>query len=72
MMTIDKINAVAAREFGCGLLALSPIAALWLADKILEETGKNVYLQISRKRNRYGKGTAFPEFGTALFDTMKF
>jgi hypothetical protein len=43
-----------------------------LADKILEETGKNVYLQISRKRNKYGKGTAFPEFGTALFDTMKF
>jgi len=67
-MTIDKINAVSSDKYGCGLLALSPIAALWLAEEILATTNHNVYRKISNQRNRYGKGTSFPEFGTELFN----
>jgi hypothetical protein len=67
-MTIAQINQIAASRYGRQINGLDSIAALWLADYILETTGKNVYKTISNFRNKYGLGTSFPEFGTQLFN----
>ncbi len=66
-MSIAKINQVSVAAFGQDTVALDPTAALWLAERILADTGKNVYSRISSHRNKAGKGTSFPAFGTALF-----
>jgi len=69
-MTISQINEVCSEVYGCGLLAIGPVVALWLAERILEERGINVFKRISQHRNKYGLGTTFPEFGTPLFATL--
>ena len=69
-MSIAKINTIASAQYDRQVNGLSPIAALWLADYILETTGKNVFKTISNFRNKYGLGTSFPEYGTDLFKTM--
>ena len=69
-MTINKINAVCQQVYECGLLAIDPLAALWLAERIFAEHGVNVYSKISAHRNKYGSGTVFPEYGTPLFCTL--
>ena len=66
-MTIAKINEVSAARYGYQINGLCPTSALWLAEHILETTGKNVYKTISAFRNKYGRGTSFPEYGTELF-----
>jgi hypothetical protein len=66
-MTINQINQVSAERYGFQVNGLCPTSALWLAEHILETTGKNVYKTISSFRNKYGRGTSFPAFGTELF-----
>lgn len=69
-MTIQAINQVCCDTYGCGILAASPVAALWVCEKILTDSGLNVFKKVSSHRNRYGVGTTFPEYGTELFATM--
>lgn len=69
-MNAKTINEISIRRYGYNVLAIDQVAALWLADHILTETGKNVYKRISNMRNKAGKGTAFPSYGTPLFKTM--
>lgn len=69
-MTISEINAVCSEVYGCGLLAIDATAALWLAERILEERGVSVFRSISQYRNRFGKGTAFPAYGTKQFASL--
>jgi hypothetical protein len=66
-MPAAKINQVSVAAFGCDAVSLDPTAALWLAERIMRETGKNAYRRISNLRNKAGKGTDFPAYGTALF-----
>ena len=70
MMTIAQINKVSVERYGYQVNGLSPIAALWLAEHILETTGKNVYKTISRFRDKHGRGTSFPSYGTELFNAI--
>jgi hypothetical protein len=67
-MAIANIDEIAIRTYGFSILALDPMAALWLAESILKNNGKNVFKRISNHRNKYGKGTMFPAFGTELFN----
>lgn len=69
-MSVSSINEIAIRTYGVSLLSLDPIAALWLAESILEKHGKNVFKTISNHRNKYGKGTTFPAYGTELFKAI--
>ena len=69
-MTISEINAICANRFGSGVLAIDPLAALWLAEFILANRGLNVFKTISNRRHKFGKGTTFPEFGTPLFASL--
>lgn len=69
-MTISQINAVCSEVYGCGLLAIDALGALWLAERILAEKGVNVFRKLSSHRNKMGKGTQFPEYGTELFKTL--
>jgi hypothetical protein len=66
-MNAAKINEVCKARYGYDVLAINATAALWLAEHILETTGKNAYKAISRIRNAKGKYTMFPEYGTPLF-----
>ncbi len=66
-MTISQINEVCSQVYGVGLLAMDPLAALWVAERILEERGVCVWTKISNYRNKFGKGTMFPAYGTPLF-----
>jgi hypothetical protein len=61
-MSLAKINAVASDHYGAGIIALSPTAALWVAEKIMQDEGVNVYPTIARARERVGKGTSFPAY----------
>lgn len=69
-MTANQINEYCTKVYGHGILEVNPLAALWVAERILNETGKSVYKTISRKRDKHGKGTTFPEYGTPLFNTL--
>jgi hypothetical protein len=69
-MNSSTINKISTSRYGYDALTIDSTAALWLADHILQETGKNVYKRISNMRNKLGKGTMFPEYGTELFKTM--
>ena len=69
-MTINQINTIAVEQYGFQINGLTPIAALWLAEFILETTGQNVFKAISRFRNKYGLGTSYPEYGTKLFSAI--
>jgi len=69
-MNAATINQISTSRYGYDALTIDPIAALNLANHILQETGKNVYKRISNMRNKYGKGTAFPSYGTELFNTL--
>jgi hypothetical protein len=59
-MNTSKINEISLSHFGHPLIALDQTSALWLAEIILERTGKNVYRRISNVRHKLGKGTSFP------------
>jgi hypothetical protein len=69
-MNAITINQISATRYGYDALTIDQTAALWLAEHIFKETGKNVYKRISNMRNKAGKGTAFPEYGTELFKTL--
>ncbi len=69
-MTIQQINAACSDAYGCGILAIDATGALWLAERIMSETGNNVFRKLSSHRNKHGKGTTFPAYGTPLFSTM--
>jgi hypothetical protein len=69
-MTVQKINEVSSSVYGAGILAIDATAALWVVERILKDTGVNVYRTMSRYRHKYGMGTAFPEFGSAVFASM--
>jgi hypothetical protein len=66
-MSIKKINEVSVAKYGVQVVELNATSAMWLADAILLETGKNVYKTISNHRNKLGLGTAFPSYDTELF-----
>ena len=70
-MTIAQINEVSVTEFGVNVVELPTTAALWLASHILETTGQNVYLKISKHRYRFGRDTAFPAYGSELFKGLR-
>jgi hypothetical protein len=70
-MTIAQINEVSVTEFGVNLVELPSTAGLWLANHILETTGQNVYLKISKHRYRFGRDTAFPAYGSELFKGLR-
>ena len=61
-MSAAELNRRASERYGVGIMGLSPTAALWLAEHIKTETGRNVFRAIARLRNKYGAGTAYPEF----------
>ena len=69
-MNAQQINETSKKRFGHDAISINPTAALWLADSILADTGKNVWKKISSMRNKVGAGTTFPEYGTSLFKTM--
>lgn len=69
-MTIEQINEVCSDRYGCGILAIDPIGALWVADVIQQQRGVNVYGKIAARRRKFGKTTAFPTRGTPVFETM--
>lgn len=69
-MNAAKINETSTKLYGYDAITIDPTAALWLAEAIREETGKNVYKCISNMRNKAGRGTMFPEYGSELFRTM--
>lgn len=69
-MNVNQINEVSAARYGFGVCGLDPMAALWLAEHILERFGVNVYKTISRLRHKNGKGTTFPEYGSDVFKSM--
>jgi len=69
-MTIAKINEVAATVYGAGILAIDATASLWVVERILKDTGLNVYKTVSSHRRKYGRSTAFPEFGSDVFSSM--
>ena len=69
-MTIAKINELCVATYGCGILAIDATAALWLAESVFKTTGINIYRTISNRRNKFGMGTAFPAYGTALFNVI--
>ena len=55
-MTIQQINNVCSDNYGCGILAIDPVGALWVAERILRDSGINVFKRISSHRNKYGIG----------------
>jgi hypothetical protein len=69
-MNAAAINAISTKTYGYDALTIDATAALWLAETIRKETGKNVYKRISNMRNRMGLGTTFPEYGSELFRTL--
>ena len=69
-MKATEINKISKERYGYSTIEIGPTSALWLAEYILNKTGKNVYRLISNMRNKLGKGTVFPEYGTELFKTM--
>jgi len=69
-MSIKKINEISVAKYGVQVVDLCSTSAMWLADLILVETGKNVYKTISNHRNKVGLGTAFPSYDTELFRAM--
>jgi hypothetical protein len=69
-MSIAKINEASLARYGVEISEVNPTTALWVADHILKTSGKNVWKRISNLRNKIGRGTDFPAFGTPLFDTM--
>jgi hypothetical protein len=70
-MTVSEINTVCSEVYGVGLLAMDPLAALWVAERILQERGVSVYKTISNYRNKFGKGTMFPAYGSDQFNALK-
>ena len=69
-MNATTINQISTTRYGYDATTIDPTAALWLAEHIQQTTGKNVYKRISRMRSKIGRGTDFPEYGPALFETM--
>jgi hypothetical protein len=68
-MTAAQINELSTKRYGYDASEIGGNAALWLAQFILDTTGKNVMKKIMQIRNKAGKGTPFPEFGTELFNS---
>ena len=67
-MTATQINTLSTSRYGHDAATISPVAALWLAQHILDTTGKNVMKKITRIRDKAGKYTPHPEYGTELFN----
>ena len=65
-MTTIAINALSIKTYGAPMLSIDPTAALWLAEKVAESgvDGWSAWTRISRARNKIGKGTMFPTYGS--------
>ena len=70
-MTYNTIDAISQVRYGIGVLSLLPIGALWLAEHILDEYGKNVFSTISEYRQNNGLDTTFPTYNSPLFNAMQ-
>ena len=60
-----KLNAYCLATYGASLLAVDPTAALWVAEHF---GGWATWRTVAAKRNKAGKGTAFPVFGSACWE----
>lgn len=69
-MNDSEINAISKDRYGVDVIDLDPTAALWLAEYIMEATGESAYRRIRTMRDRAGKSTAFPVYGSDLFSAM--
>jgi len=69
-MPLSTINAISHARYGIGVLSLLPVGALWLAEHILSEYGKNAFPTISEYRQDNGLDTTFPSFNSPLFKAM--
>ena len=69
-MTNKAINEFSTKTYGYGICEVCPTTALWVVEKILRDTGKNVYRKVSQHRNKIGRGTSFPVYGSEVFKSM--
>lgn len=67
-MILTQAKTLCSATYGAGLLEVDPTCALWVAEKIGTWAA---WVAISSARNRVGKGTVFPEFGSACFPSTK-
>jgi hypothetical protein len=68
--SMTEINKTSIARFGHDALTVDPMTALWLATHVATASGCNgrqVHRRISNARNKIGKGTAQPEYGTICF-----
>lgn len=60
-MTISQINAYCVKTYGHKVTEVESTAAMWVAEHF---GGWASWKKISSARNRVGRGTPFPEFGS--------
>jgi hypothetical protein len=56
------IEETCVARYGVSILAVSDTTALWLAELLTEQTGKNWWKAIASIRRKAGKDICFPEY----------
>lgn len=69
-MTITEINAISKKAYGYKIEEVCGTTAMWVAEKIMKDSGVNVWKKIARHREKLGKYMPYPEYGTEMFKTM--
>ena len=62
MPTLATLRAHCSKTYGADLLSVDPTCALWVAEAF---GGWEAWVRVSRARNKVGKGTMFPAYGSA-------
>lgn len=70
-MNMQKINEISKARYGHDVTEISPLTALWLAEFIFDELGKDAYKTISKIREKAGQMILYPEYNSRLFNAKR-